>query len=56
VDFLLPKINGAGFDFNCCRDQFYSRSHHAMIRVYDEACKLIEVQRHKGDFKNHDPL
>jgi hypothetical protein len=33
---------------------FYSRSHDVVIRVYDEACKLIEVHRHKGDFKNYD--
>jgi hypothetical protein len=30
---------------------FYSRSHDAVIRVYDESGKLIEVHRHKGDFK-----
>jgi hypothetical protein len=27
-----------------------SRSHDAVIRVYDVAGKLIEVHRHKGDF------
>jgi hypothetical protein len=31
-------------------------SHDAVIRVYDDACKLIEVHRHKGDFKNYDRL
>jgi hypothetical protein len=31
--------------------QFYSRSHDAAITVYDAAGKLIEVHRHKGDFK-----
>jgi hypothetical protein len=31
--------------------KFYSRSHRAVIRVYDHAAKLIEVHRHKGDFK-----
>ena len=31
--------------------QHRSRSHHAVIRVYDDAGKLIEVHRHKGDFK-----
>ena len=30
--------------------QSYSRSHGAVIRVYDPAGKLIEVHRHKGDF------
>src|SRR6266481_9682280 len=29
-------------------------SHPTVIRVYDEACKLIEVHRHKGDFKKYD--
>jgi hypothetical protein len=28
-----------------------SRSQHAVIRVYDVAAKVIEVHRHKGDFK-----
>ena len=31
--------------------KFYSRSHQALIRVYDAAGKLIEVHRYKGDFK-----
>src|SRR6266480_7594853 len=34
--------------------KFRSRSHHAAIRVYDEAGKLIELHRHKGDSKNYD--
>jgi hypothetical protein len=28
----------------------YSRSHHAVIRVYDAAGNVIEVHRHKGEF------
>ena len=28
-----------------------SRSHHALIRVYDDAGDVIETQEHKGDFK-----
>ena len=28
-----------------------SRSHHAVIRVYDDAGKVIEGHEHKGDFK-----
>jgi len=28
-----------------------SRSHHAVIRVYDESGNVIETQEHKGDFK-----
>jgi hypothetical protein len=29
----------------------HSRAHDAVIHVYDVAGKLIEVHRHKGDFK-----
>jgi hypothetical protein len=29
----------------------YSRSHDAVIRVYDEAGTLIETHEHKGEFK-----
>jgi hypothetical protein len=28
-----------------------SRSHHAVIRVYDDAGNVIETHKHKGDFK-----
>ena len=28
-----------------------SRSHHAVIRVYDDAGNVIEAHEHKGDFK-----
>jgi hypothetical protein len=31
--------------------KFYSRSHEAVIRVYDEAGNVIETQEHEGDFK-----
>ena len=31
--------------------KFYSGSHNAVIRVFDAAGKLLEVHRHKGDFK-----
>jgi hypothetical protein len=31
--------------------QFYSRSHDAVIRVFDEAGNVIETHEHKGDFK-----
>jgi hypothetical protein len=31
--------------------KFLSRSHHAVIRVYDEAGYAIETHEHKGDFK-----
>jgi hypothetical protein len=29
----------------------YSRSHDAVIHVYDDAGNVIETQEHKGDFK-----
>ena len=31
--------------------KFYSRSHNAVIRVYDEAGNVIETHEHTGDFK-----
>jgi hypothetical protein len=37
----------------CNRDyaKFYSHSHDAVIRVYDNARNLIETHEHVGDFK-----
>ncbi|MFL6553995.1 MAG: hypothetical protein ACJ8LV_11590 [Chthoniobacterales bacterium] len=32
--------------------KFYSRSHDAVIRVYDEAGNVIETYEHAGDFKD----
>jgi hypothetical protein len=31
--------------------KFFSRSHNAVIRVYDEAGNMIETHEHAGDFK-----
>ena len=31
--------------------EHYSRSHDAVIRVYDTAGNVIETHEHKGDFK-----
>jgi hypothetical protein len=31
--------------------KFYSPSHDAVIRVYDEAGNVIETHEHAGDFK-----
>ena len=31
--------------------KFYSRSHDAAIRVYDESGNVIETHEHKGDFR-----
>jgi hypothetical protein len=43
------------FDFNVASNavdypKFYSRSHDAVIRIYDEAGKVIETHEHKGAF------
>jgi hypothetical protein len=32
--------------------EFFSRSHDAVVRVYDSTGNLIETQEHKGDFKD----
>jgi hypothetical protein len=32
--------------------EHYSRSHDAVIRVYDAAGKVIETHEHTGDFKD----
>ena len=32
--------------------KFFSRSHHTVIRVYDEAGNVIETHEHIGDFKD----
>ena len=31
--------------------KFYSRSHDAIIRVYDDAGNVIEAHEHAGEFK-----
>jgi hypothetical protein len=31
--------------------EFFSRSHEAVIRVYDEVGNVVETHEHKGDFK-----
>jgi hypothetical protein len=31
--------------------KFYSRSHNAVIRLYDAAGNVIETHEHTGDFK-----
>jgi hypothetical protein len=31
--------------------KFFSRSHDAVISVYDDACNVIETHEHAGDFK-----
>jgi hypothetical protein len=34
--------------------EYYSRSHDALIRVYDDAGNVTETHEHKGDFKSHE--
>jgi hypothetical protein len=36
--------------------RIFSRSHHAVIHVYDEAGNAIETHEHAGDFKEWWPL
>ena len=31
--------------------KFYSRSHAAVIRVYDAGCNVIETHEHTGNFR-----
>ncbi len=38
-------------DFNLSYAKFRSRSHDAVIRVYDDAGNVIETHEHAGDFK-----
>jgi len=34
------------------RAKFFSRSHNAVIRVYDETGNVIETREHAGEFKD----
>jgi hypothetical protein len=31
--------------------KFYSRSHHVVIRVFDEAGNIVEAEEHAGNFR-----
>ena len=42
-----PNAIGNGIDYA----KFRSRSHRAVIRVYDETGNVIETHEHKGEFK-----
>jgi hypothetical protein len=37
--------------FKLVRRKFYSRSHDAVIRVYDDAGNVIHTHEHAGEFK-----
>ena len=41
--------NAASNAIDCAK--FFSRSHDAVIRVYDSAGNVIETHEHKGDFQ-----
>jgi hypothetical protein len=48
VDQIPPRV---GFDTRGY-SVHYSRSHVAVIHVYDDAGNVIETHEHKGDFKD----
>jgi hypothetical protein len=48
VSKAIPARDGK---VNFAYAKFFSRSHNAVIRVFDEAGNVIETHEHKGDFK-----
>jgi hypothetical protein len=55
-DLISDALPFGGLWYLAVRDaieyaQHNSRAHDAVINVYDAAGKLVEVRRHKGDFK-----
>ena len=56
VDLISDALPFSGLWYLAVRDaieypEHDSRAHDAVINVYDAAGKLIEVRKHKGDFK-----
>jgi hypothetical protein len=53
---VRPRKDKRGVDLVCDAPPFgglfYSRSHQAVIRVYDDAGKMIQTHEHNGDFKD----
>ena len=45
----IQEANASGDTIDYAK--FYSRSHDAMIRVYDAAGNVIETHEHAGDFR-----
>jgi len=45
---VAGKLRGRGV-VGCAK--FYSRSHDAVIRVYDEAGNVMKTHEHAGEFK-----
>jgi len=46
---MMPEPNAISNAIDYAK--FYSRSHDAVIRVYDESGNAIEAHEHKRDFK-----
>jgi len=46
---LIPMPNAVSNAINYAK--FFSRSHRAVIRVYDEAGNVTETQEHTGEFR-----
>jgi hypothetical protein len=56
VDLISDALPFGGLWYTKADDaveyaKFYSRSHDAVIRVYDEAGNVVETHEHKDDFK-----
>jgi hypothetical protein len=47
VASIYPNLSGNAVGYA----KFFSRSHDAVIRLYDEAGDVIETHEHAGDFK-----
>jgi len=52
-DYRCPWTSGEPDSVSNAVDyaKFYSRSHNAVIRVYDDAGNVIDTHEHAGDFK-----
>ena len=53
LPFRCAVLSGAPDAINNAIDyaKFRSRSHHAVIRVYDAAGNVVETHKHQGEFK-----
>ncbi len=47
LSYAGPNAIGNAVDYA----KFYSRSHDALIRVYDDADNVIETHEHSGEFR-----
>jgi hypothetical protein len=46
LSYAEPNAAGNAVDYA----KFFSRSHDAVIRVYDEAGDMLQTHKHNGDF------